>query len=99
MDWDADLIDITQPDSPNKNNDRDDRQEHPLPSDWSEQENFWNGKTYDKGRPTSLQPVQMPPPKHDNEESDWNENLYPHQYPAKVQSQVPIRQPPLGWSN
>ena len=97
-DWDADLIDITQPDSPNKN-DRDDRQEHPLPSDWSEQENFWNRKTYDKVRPTSLQPVQMPPTKCDSEESDWNENLYLHQYCAKVQFQVPIRQPPPGWSN
>ena len=40
----------------------------------------------------------MPPPKHDSEESDWNENLYLHQYQAKVQSQVPIRQPPPGWS-
>ena len=42
LDWDADLIDITQLDYPNnKNNkDRDDRQDHPLPSDWSEQENL-----------------------------------------------------------
>ena len=41
----------------------------------------------------------MPPPKCDSEESNWNENLYQHQYQAKVKSQVPIRQPPLGWSN
>ena len=41
----------------------------------------------------------MPPPKCDSEESDWNDNLYPHQYRANVQSQVPIRQPPPGWSN
>ena len=46
-DCDADLVDITQPDCPNnnKNNDRDNRQDHPLPSDWSDQENFWSGKT------------------------------------------------------
>ena len=41
----------------------------------------------------------MPPPKCNSEESNWNENLYLHQYHAKVQSQVPIRQPPPGWSN
>ena len=39
----------------------------------------------------------MPPPKRDSEESDWNENLYPHSYQAKVQPQVPPRQPPSGW--
>ena len=64
-DWTAKLIDITQPDCPNSNgniHDRDDRQDHPLPSDWSDQENFWSGKTYDKVRPTSLKAVQMPPP-------------------------------------
>ena len=41
----------------------------------------------------------MPPSKCDSEESDWNKNLYLHQYHAKVQCQVPIRQPPSGWSN
>ena len=41
----------------------------------------------------------MPSPKGDSEESDWNENLYAHQYRAKVQSQVPIRQHPPGWFN
>ena len=38
-------------------------------------------------------------PKHDSEKSDWNDNMYPHQYRAKVQLQVPIRQPPPSWSN
>ena len=98
LDWDADLIDIIQPESPNKN-ERDDRQGHPLPSDWSDQENFWKRKTYGKVRPTSLQPLQMPSPKHVSEESNWNENLYPHKYQAKVESQVPIRQQPPGWPN
>ena len=53
-DWSADLIDITQPDPPNPdstaNNDRDDRQDQVLPSDWSDQDNFWSGKTYDKSQ-------------------------------------------------
>ena len=65
----------------------------------SNQENIWNGKTYDKTRPSSLKPIQMPPPKGDNEQSDWNENLYLHQYRAEVQSQVPPRHPPPGWGN
>ena len=34
-----------------------------------------------------------------DEESDWYENLYPHSYQAKVQSQVPPRQPPPGWAS
>ena len=41
----------------------------------------------------------MPPPERDSDESDWNENLYLHQYHAKVQSQVPPRHPPPGWGN
>ena len=41
----------------------------------------------------------MPPPKRDSEESDWNENLYLHQYCAKVQSQVPPRHPSPDWGN
>ena len=53
-DWSVDLIDITQLDPPNPdstaNNDRDDGQGQALPSDWSDQDNFWLGKTYDKVR-------------------------------------------------
>ena len=47
-DWDDDYTYSvkTQTDStPNVENDK-----HPLPSDWSDQENFWNGKTYEKSR-------------------------------------------------
>ena len=47
-DWSADLIDITQLDLPSPdstaNNDRDDRQDQTLPSDWSDQDNFWSEK-------------------------------------------------------
>ena len=45
-DWDDDqnYIVMRQMDSPsNAKNDR-----HPKPSDWSNQENFWNGKAYEK---------------------------------------------------
>ena len=68
-DWSADLIDITQPDPPNPdstaNNERDDGQDQALPSDWSDQDNFWSSKTYDKVRPLSspkvvpVLPLQM----------------------------------------
>ena len=37
------------------------------------------------------------PPKHDDNDSDWNENLYPQNYRAKCQSQVSPRQPLPGW--
>ena len=65
--WSADLIDITQPDLPNPdstaNNDRDDGQDQTLPSDWSDQDNFWSGKTYDQVRPlSSLKPIPVLPP-------------------------------------
>ena len=94
-DWGADLIDITQPYSHANNNKGNG---HPPPSDWSNQENGWSGKTYGKTRASSLKPVQVPQTKRDSQESDYNENLYPHQYWAKVQSQAPPRQPPPpGW--
>ena len=61
-DWSVDLIDITQLDPPNSditaNNDRDDGQDNVLPSDWSDQDNFWWDKAYDKVKPlSSLKPV------------------------------------------
>ena len=63
-DWNGELIDITQPDPPNPNNnainDREDRQDQALPSDCSDQDNFWLGRTYDKVRPlSSLKPVPV----------------------------------------
>ena len=41
-DWDEDLIDIMQTDSPTK--------KETYMSDWRDQENFWNGKEYEKTR-------------------------------------------------
>ena len=97
-DWDENPINIMQTDNPSKkeNNNND---KHPLPSDWSEEENFWNGKDYEKTRPKKPRYRHFPCPKRDSEESDWNENLYPHCYRDKVQLQVPLKQPPPGWVN
>ena len=79
-------------DSPsNVKNDR-----HPIPSDWSDQENFWNGKAYEKSTGPQHRYWSIPP-KQDDNDSDWNDNLYPQNYRAKTQSQVTPRQPPPGW--
>ena len=53
---------------------------------------------YKKIRPKTSRKSIMPPPLALGEESDWNENLYPQNYGAKAQSQVPFRRPPApGW--
>ena len=60
----GELIDITQPDLPNPDNnkDRDDKQDQALPSNWTDQDNFWLGKTYDKVKAQlSLKPVPATP--------------------------------------
>ena len=84
---DADPIDIEQPNIPTTNTNNTNKQ------------TFGNKRTKVRTRPSSLKLVQIPTPKGDDEESDWNENLYLHQYHTKLKSQVPIRQPPPGWSN
>ena len=94
-DWSAELIDVTQPDLPNpdNNNDRDDKQDQSLPSDWTDQDNFWSGKTYDKVRPlSSLKPAPAQPPSKGDEDSKWREHLHPHNYRAKAPSQVMVLQ-------
>ena len=86
-DWSAELIDVTQLDLPNpdNNNDRDDKQDQGLPSDWTDQDNFWLGKTYDKVRPlSSLKPALAQPPSKEDEEREWSEHLKPHSYRAKA---------------
>ena len=88
-DWDADPIDIEQPNSPTTNNENNKTNKQPL----------GNNRTKARTKPSSLKPVQMPPPNGDDEELDWNENLHLHRYCAKVQSQVPFREPLPGWSN
>ena len=53
--WSSELIDTTQLAPPNMDNnqDREDVQDSPLPSDWTDQDDFWLGKTYDKARTQS----------------------------------------------
>ena len=99
-DWSGELIDITQPDPPNPDNnkDRDDEQDQALPSDWTDQDNFWSGKTYDKARAqSSLKPVPANPPSKGDKDSEWSEHLHPHNYRAKALLQVSPSQPPPGW--
>ena len=100
--WSAELIDITQPDCPSPDNNanknyRDDRHDQALPSNWSDQEKIWLGKTYDKVRPITLKPVPVPPPMREDEESNWSKHLHPHNYRAKVPLQLSTSKPPPGW--
>ena len=99
-DWSGELIDITQPDLPNPDNnkDRDDEQDQALPSNWTDQDNSWLGKTYDEARAqSSLKPVPAQPPSKGDEDSEWSENLHPHNYRARAPLQVLPSKPPQGW--
>ena len=90
-DWDDDqnYTVRTQMDSPsNVENNR-----HPVPSDWSDQEDFWNGKVYEKLPFSQCKYWDI----SDKNDSDWNDNLYPQNYRVRSQLQVPSRQPLPGW--
>ena len=67
-----------------------------IPSDWSNQENFWNGKAYEKSTGPQCRHWSILCKQEDND-SDWNDNLHPQNYGAKTQSQVTPRQPLPGW--
>ena len=98
--WSRELTDITQPDPPNPDNnkDRDDVQDQAQPSNWTDQNNFWSGKTYDKAMAqSSLKPVQANPLSKGDEDSKWSEHLYPHNYRAKASLWVSPSKPPPGW--
>ena len=78
--WSGELVNITQPDLPNPDNnkDRDDEQDQALPSNWTDQDNFWSCKTYDKARAqSSLKPLPANPPSKGYEDSKWSEHLHP----------------------
>ena len=99
-DWSGELIDTTQPAPPNTdtNQDREDIQDNPLPSDWTDQDDFWLGKTYDQARAQStLKPAPPNPPSKGDEDSEWSKHLHPHNYRAKAPSQVSPSKPPPGW--
>ena len=90
-DWSGELIDTTQPAPPNMDNnqDREDVQDNPLPSDWTDQDDFCLGKTYNKARAQStLKPAPPNPFSKGDEDSEWSEHLHPHNYRAKAPSQV-----------
>ena len=92
--WSAELIDITQPEphNPDNDNNRDDEQDQALPSAWTDQGNYWSGKTYDTVRPiSSLKPVPAQPLLKGDEDSMWSEHLHPHNYRAKA----PLQSHPL----
>ena len=62
--WSGELIDTTQLAPPNmdSNQDRENIQDNPLPSDWTDQDDFWLGKTYDKARVQSTLKPAPPTP-------------------------------------
>ena len=88
-DWSDELIDTTQLAPPNTdtNQDREDVQDNPLPSDWTDQDDFWLGKTYDQARAQStLKPAPPNPSSKRDEDSEWSKHLHPHNYRAKAHS-------------
>ena len=98
--WSGELIDTTQLAPPNTdtNQDRDDVQDNPLLSDWTDQDNFWSGKTYDQARAQLTQkPAPPNSPSKGDEDSEWSKHLHPHNYRAKAPSQVSPSKPPPGW--
>ena len=98
--WSGELIDITQVAPPNTdtNQDREDIQDNPLPSDWTNQDDFWSGKTYDRAKALStLKPAPPNPPSKGDEDSEWSKHLHPHNYRAKAPLQVSPSKPPPGW--
>ena len=63
-----------------------------------DQDNFWSGKTYDQARTQlTLKPAPPNPPSKGDEDSEWSEHLYPHNYRAKAPLQVSASKPPPGW--
>ena len=54
---------------------------YPIPSDWSDQEEFWNGKV-SKRLPQDSD-WDISDTQEDKNDSDWNDNLNPQNYRAK----------------
>ena len=98
-DWSGELIDTTQlaPPKTDTNQDREDVQDNPLPSDWTDQDDFWSGKTYDQARAQSTLNQHHLTPSKGDEDSEWSEHLHPHNYRDKAPSQVSPSKPHPGW--
>ena len=93
-------MDTTQlaPLNTDNNQDKEDVQDNPLPSNWTDQDDFWLGKTYDQVRAQStLKPAPPNPPSKGDEDSEWSKHLHPHNYRVKAPSQVSSSKPPPGW--
>ena len=98
-DWSGELIDNNQlaPPTTDTIQDREDIQEHSLPPDWTDQDDFWSGKTYDKARAQcTLKPTLPNPPSKGDEDSEWSKHLHPCNYSAKAPLQVSPSKPPPG---
>ena len=91
-DWDDDqnYTIRTQMDSPSNG----ESNRNPIPSEWNDQKDFWNGKSSEKLPPFTQHKYRDI---SDKNNSDWNDNLYPQNYRATSWPQAPSRQPPPGW--
>ena len=91
--WDADhsYAGREQVDSPpNVGSDK-----YPIPSDWSDQEEFWDGRTSKKLPQDSG--WDLSDTQEDKNDSNWNDNLDPYNYKGRSQPQKLSRQPLPGW--
>ena len=56
---------------------------HPIPSDWSNQENFWNGKVSEKLLFSQCEDWDISDTQEDKNDFNWNDILYPQNYRAQ----------------
>ena len=67
------------------NQNREDIQDNSIPSDWTDQDDFWLDKTYNKARAQLTLKLAPPsPPTKGDEDSEWREHLHSHNYRAKA---------------
>ena len=73
-------------------------QYNPLQSDWTDQDDFWLGKTYDQARAQStLKQAPPNPTSKGDKDSEWSKHMHPHNYRAKAPLQVSPSKAPSGW--
>ena len=76
-------------DNPTNNN----RDKIPMPSNWSDQENFWNGTAYKKIRPTSFSKPTMPPHQHQEKSQIGMRIFNPKSIELKLGPKYPLEGP------